>query len=102
MAPSSRGVYPVQLTDTDKTDLLAQDNRHEVLFKNHYFDYEDTRVKSHIRRDDISEGLAPLRSVHGTRRWHIIDESGINPAKQAQLGPVKKYKVKIILLVDNI
>ena len=55
-------------------------------------------MKSHIRRDDISEGLVPLRSVHGTRRWHITDESGIDPAKQAQLGPVKKYKVKIIIL----
>ena len=102
MAPSSRGVYPVQLTDTDKTDLLAQDNSHEVLFKNHFFDYEDARVKSHIRRDNISEGLAPLRSVHGTRRWHITDKSGINPAKRARLGPVKKYKVKKILLVYNI
>ena len=101
MAPSSRGVYPIQLTDTDKTDLLAQDNRHEVLLKNHFFDYKDTRVKSHIRRDNISEGLVPLRSIHGTRRWHITDESRINPAKQAQLGPVKKYKVKIIF-VDNI
>ena len=81
LAPSLRGVYPIQLTDTDKTDLLAQDNSHEVLFKNHFFDYEDTRVKSRIRRDDISEGLVPLRSVRGTRRWHITDESRTNPAK---------------------
>ena len=46
-----------------------------------FFDYEDTSVKSHIRRDDISEGLVLLRSVHGTRRWHVTDESGIDPAK---------------------
>ena len=81
MAPSSRGVYPVQLTDEDKTDLLGQANRDEGLIKNHFFYYGDTRVKSQIRRDDITEGLAPLRSVRGTRRWHITDESGIDPGK---------------------
>ena len=81
MAPSSRGVYPVQLTDKDKRDLQAQDNRHEGLFKNHFFDYKDTKVKSCIRRDDISEGLVLLRSVHGTRRWYITDESRIDPEK---------------------
>ena len=80
MAPSSRGVYPVQLTDEDKTDLQGQDNGDEGLFKNHFY-YKDTRVKSDIRRDDISGGLAPLRSVCGTRRWHITDESGIDPTK---------------------
>ena len=76
----------------DKTDLQGQANRDEGLFKNHFFDYKDTRVKSQIRRDNISEGLAPLRSVHGTRRWHITDESGIDPAKQAWLGPIKNTK----------
>ena len=81
LAPSSRGVYPVQLTDEDKTDLQVQANRDEGLFKNHFFDYKDTRVKSRIRRDLVYEGLAPLRSVHGTRRWHITDESRIDPAK---------------------
>ena len=59
-----------------------------------FFDYEDTRVKNWIRRDNISEGLTPLRSVHGTRRCHITDESRIDPAKQAWLGPIKKYKVQ--------
>ena len=68
LAPSSRGVYPIQLTDEDKAGLQGQATQDEGLFKNHFFDYEDTRVKSWIRRDDISEGLAPLRSVHGTRR----------------------------------
>ena len=53
----------------------------EGLFKNNFFDYKDTRVKSQIRTDDISEGLVSLRSVCGTRRWHITDESGIDPAK---------------------
>ena len=81
LALSSRGVYLIQLTDEDKTDLQGQDNRDEGLFKNHFFDYEDTRVKSCIRKDDISEGLALLRSVCGTRKWHITDESGIDPAK---------------------
>ena len=36
LAPSSRGVYPIQLTDEDKTDLQGQANRDEGLFKNHY------------------------------------------------------------------
>ena len=81
LALSSRGVYPVQLKDEDKTDLQGQANQDERLFKNNFFDYEDTTVKSWIRRDDISEDLTPLRSVHGTRRWHITDESGIDPAK---------------------
>ena len=94
LAPSSKGVYPIQLTDEDKTDLQGQANRDKGLFKNHFLDYEDTRVKSCIRRDNISEGLALLRSVHGTRRWHITDQSRIDLAKQAWLGPVKTYKVK--------
>ena len=93
LAPSSRGVYPVLLTDEDKTDLQGQDNRDEGLFKNlFFFYYQDTRVKSCIRRDDISEGLATLRSVHGTRRCHITDDSRIDPAKSAWLGPVRHTK----------
>ena len=34
---SSRVVYPLQLTDEDKTDLQGQDNRDEGLFKNTFF-----------------------------------------------------------------
>ena len=81
LAPSSRGIYPIQLTNENKTDLEGQANHNEGLFRNHFFYYEDTRIKSQIRRDNISEGLAPLRSVCGTRRWHITDKSGIDPAK---------------------
>ena len=51
------------------------------IFKNHFFDYEDTHAKHRTQRDDIFTGLAPLRCVHGPRTWHKIDESMIDPAK---------------------
>ena len=67
------------------------------IYKNHFFDYEDTNAKHRTCRDDISTGLAPLRCVHGPRTWHKTDESTIDLAKRQGLGPRISYKVTVIL-----
>ena len=37
--------------------------------KNHFFDYPN-QIKSHrVQRDDITTGIAALRTTDGVRRW---------------------------------
>ena len=58
--PSTKGVYPVQLTDEDYVDFHRQNFMQNGTYKNHFFDYEDRHTKHRTWRDDISTGLAPL------------------------------------------
>ena len=97
LTPTTKGVYPVQLTDADYVDFHRQNFMQNGMFRNHFFDYEDKHAKHRSRRDDISRGLAPLRCVRGTRTLHKIDESMIDPAKRQGLGPRISYKVTAIL-----
>ena len=97
LQPSTKGVYPVQLMDEDYVDFHRQTFMQNGIYRNHFFDYEDTHGMYRSCRDDISTGLAPLRCVCGPRTWHKIDESMIDPAKRQGLGPRISYKVNFIL-----
>ena len=97
LQPSTKGVYPVQLTDEDFVDFHQQTFMQNGIYKNHFFNYEDTHTKHRTWRDDISTGLAPLRCVHGPRTWHKTDKSTIDLAKRQELGPRISYKVTFIL-----
>ena len=97
LQPTIKGVYPVQLTDEDYVDFHYQNFMQNGIYKNHFFNYEDTRAKHRTHRDNISTGLTPLRCVHGPRTWHKTDESTIDPAKRQGLGPRISYKVIFIL-----
>ena len=97
MRPSTKGVYPVQLTDADYVNFHGQNFMQHSIYRYHFFDYEDKHAKHRSWRDDISRGLAPLRCVHGPRTWHKIDKSMIDPAKRWGLGLRISYKVNVIL-----
>ena len=97
LRPTTEGVYPVQLTDKDYVDFHRQNFMQNGIYKNHFFDYEDTHAKHRTCRDDISTGLAPLRCVCGPRTWHKTDESTTDPAKRQGLGPRISYKVTFLL-----
>ena len=75
-------VYPVQLTDEDYVDFHHQNFMQNGIYKNHFFNYEDTHAKHRTHRDGISTGLAPLRCVFGPRTWHKTDESTIDLEKK--------------------
>ena len=94
--PSTKGVYPGQLMDEDYVDFHWKTFMQNRIYKNHFFDYEDTHAKHRTWKDDISTGLAPLRCVCQPRTWHKIDESMIDPAKRQGLGPRRSYKVTFI------
>ena len=74
-------------------DLVNQDIVHSGVYKNHFFDYKDTHIKYQVYKDDVSEDSKPLHFVCGTWRWHITDESTVDPDKQARIGPRKSYKI---------
>ena len=95
--PSTKGVYPVQLMDKDYVDFHWQTFMQNGIYKNHFFNYEDTHPKYRTLRDDISTGLAPLRCVCGPRTWHKTDESTIDLVKRQGLGPRISHKVTFIL-----
>ena len=95
--PSTKGVYPVQLTDEDYLDFHWQTFMQNRIYKNHFFDYEDTHAKYRTQKADIFTGLAPLRCVHGPRTWHKTDNSMIDLVKRQGLGPRISYKVTFIL-----
>ena len=67
LQPSTKGVYPIQLMDKDYVDFHRQTFMQNGIYKNHFFNYEDTRAKHRTQRDDIFTGLAPL--IHLT---HLI------------------------------
>ena len=52
LQPSTKGVYPVQLTDENYVDFHWQTFVQNGIYKNHFFDYEDTHAK-HIHREMI-------------------------------------------------
>ena len=79
--PTTKSVYPVTLSEVDKLDLVNQDIVPYGLYKNHFFDYKDSHIKSRVHKDDVSEDSKPLCCVCGTRRWHITDESTVDPDK---------------------
>ena len=63
LRPSTKGVYPVQLTDADYVDFHGQNFMQHGIYRNHFFDYEDKHAKHRSWRDDISRGLALFRCV---------------------------------------
>ena len=97
MQPSTKGVYPAQLTDEDYVDFHHQNFLQNGIYRNHSFDYEDIHAKHRTHRNDIYTGLAPLRCVRGPRTWHRIDESTIDLARRQGLGPRISYQVTFIL-----
>ena len=46
-------------------------------------------------KDDVSEDSKPLCCVCGTLRWHITDESTVDPDKRARIGPRKSNKIHL-------
>ena len=90
--PMTKVVYPVTLNKCDKLHLINQDIVQSGVYKNHFFDYKDMHIKYQICKDDVSQDCTPLRCVCGTRRWHITDESTVDPVKQTRIGPRKSYK----------
>ena len=47
----------MQLMDEDYVDYHRQNFMQNGIYKNHFFDYEDTHAKYRTRRSDISTGL---------------------------------------------
>ena len=79
--PLPNWVYPITLSECDQVDLVNQDIVHSGVYKNHFFDYKDTHIKYRVCKDDVSEDSKPLHCVCSTRRWHITDESTVDPDK---------------------
>ena len=78
MTVTTKGTYPVHLTQSATDDDEIQTNT-TVQFKNHFFDYKDSRKSQRVRRDDISTGIAPMRSVDVVRTYFKTNESKILP-----------------------
>ena len=56
LRPTTKGVYPVQLTDKDYVNFHCQNFMQNGIYKNHFFGYEDLHAKYRTRRSDISTG----------------------------------------------
>ena len=66
LRPSTKGVYPVQLMDEDYVDFHRQMFMQNSIYRNHFFNYEDTQAKCRSWRDDISTGVS-MGQGHGTK-----------------------------------
>ena len=97
-APNLKPTYPVHLTDEHNADLISTSTT--SLYKNHFFDYPDTRVFSQVQRDDISHRTAPLRGCPGVRTYHKTDESKVPMYYRFGFSTVTSYQVNFAYLCN--
>ena len=50
---------------------------HSGMYKNHFFDFPNQLKSQHVRRDDITTGIAALRNTDGVQQWFRTVEGDI-------------------------
>ena len=60
LTTTTHGTYPVHHLEADAQDLQTQTSENvDTVFRNNFFDYEDTHKSHHVHKTDISKGNAP-------------------------------------------
>ena len=80
MAATIKSKYEIQLADTNYRRLIRETAYHySGIFRDHFFDFPNELKSQCVCRDDITTGLAALRTSGGVRRWHKTIESDLLP-----------------------
>lgn len=78
---SNKSAYPVHLALDDRERYESETaSDFDGIYRDHFFDYVNDHARARCRREDVSKGLNPLRTVQGVRQWFRADESKLNPA----------------------
>ena len=90
LTTTTHGTYPVYHLEADTQDLQTQTSENvDTVFRNNFFDYEDTHKSHHVRKTDISKGNAPQHCGAGIREYFRVDEAKILPEFRHGLLPQK-------------
>ena len=80
LAATIKSKYEVKLAEASQSRLIRETAYHfSGMFRDHFFDFPNQLKSQRVRRDDITTGLAALRTSGGVRRWHKTIEADILP-----------------------
>ena len=77
LSTAIKSKYEIKLAEEDHIRYVTETSfNHNGMYKNHFFDFPN-QLKSRVRRDDITTGIAALRNTDGVRRWFRTVEGDI-------------------------
>ena len=80
LAATIKSKYEIKLADVNHRRLIRENAYHySGMFRDHFFNFPNQLKLQRVCRDDITTGLAALRTSGGVRRWHKTIESDILP-----------------------
>ena len=80
LTTTTHGTYPVHHLEADAQDFQMQTSENvDTVFRNNFFDYEDTHKSHCVRKTDISKGNAPQHCGAGVQEYFRVNEAKILP-----------------------
>ena len=90
LTTTTHGTYPVHHLEADAQDLQMQTSENvDTVFRNNFFDYEDTHKSHRVCKTDISKGNAPQHCGAGVPEYFRVNEAKILPEFHHGLLPQK-------------
>ena len=90
LTTTMHGTYPVHHLEADAQDLQTQTSENvDTVFRNNFFDYEDTHKSHRVHKTDISKGNAPQHCSAGVQEYFRVNEAKILPEFRHGLLPQK-------------
>ena len=78
MSSTIKNKYEIKLADDDRWRYITESAyEYNGFYRNHFFDYPNMLKSHRVRRDDITTGIAALRTTDGVRRWYRTVEGDI-------------------------
>ena len=78
LSATIKNKYEIKLADDDRWRYITESAyEYNGFYRNHFFDYPNMLKLHRVRRDDITTGIAALRTTDGVRRWYRTVEGDI-------------------------
>ena len=78
LSATIKNKYEIKLEDDDWRRYITESAyEYNGFYRNHFFDYPNMLKSHRVRRDDITMGIAALRTTDGVRRWYRTVEGDI-------------------------
>ena len=78
LSATIKSKYEIKLAEESNEQLMRESLfNHNGIYRNHFFDFPNVLKSQRVRRDDITTGLAALRTTDGVRRWFKTVEADI-------------------------
>ena len=80
LATTIKSKYEIKLAECNYSRFIRESAYHfKGMFRDHFFDFPNKIKSQRVRRDDITTGLAALKTSGGVRRWHKTIEADLMP-----------------------